>query len=1012
MHNAAGNPIETTNPLGETTKIEWTAQQPTRRTDGRGLDTTATYDTKGNLLTRTYPDGRQETNTWEPTFSQPLTQASTGMPTVVNTYDTSGRLKTRNPGLGVTTYNYDAKGQLFTVVEPGPATTTFGHDAVGNVNSVTDATNRATTMGFDSAGHLTSVTDGNAKTRTLEVDAAGRVHAQIDALNRRTEFTFDGEGHRLTTKDAELNVTTFGYDANGRLTSVTDANQKVTRTEYDAEGRVTATIDARGNRSTRKYDAAGRLVETTDASGAVTSQLYCGDVPTPCTEVDALGNVRTREFDAVGRVTHEIDPLGRETAIGHDTAGRVSSEAGPGKPLTTYSYQSATGLLSTVTTPALTVTYQYDARGNRRQVTAGSQVTQYTFDTANRLLTETNPLLKVTTYTYDGAGNRRTKLDANGHTTTYSYDDNRRLGRVDFDDGTFYQYDYDTRGNRTLEKGPSHERHLHYDVLNRLDVVDDLTFGKQLVYGYDASGNRTSLAEGGVTQYWEYDKRNLLAAARVGTGPRTLFGYDTMGRRDFVVRPNGVRTDYAYDESSQLLSMTHSKAGAVLLGFSYAYDGQGNRVSKTREGGTAEVYGYDTSMRLTKVDYGTAKTVEYTLDALGNRLTEVQTVRPASGPNVVTTWSSTFNAFNQLKTRNRSGGGLPALNTTFDYDDIGNTTTETASTAVTSYTWDRDNRLRAVTPLPPAVPTAYSYDTNGFRVGRTEAIGTTRYLLDGQSVRAELDASNTPVARYLFNPQAVDDLISFERADATYWPLTDGLGSIYAASDASGTVVHQYGYEVYGARTELGGSGPSFDVGHAARWHDANGLIEHRDRLRNPLVAGFLQADRLGMRAGPNSYAFAANNPTQYVDPTGRLPDVSGVLSMATIGALLGAAFVYFFNPSCDLRVQDGAVFGAMIGAVAALGLDINVAFKLIRVFGNAVDFQITAYSRLFQFVKLALGWTPGQGWHINFARSGHLFIGPIAQVLILLTVGVMLAVTFAALMAAHIAQIEAVNDE
>ncbi len=687
-----------------------------------------------------------------------------------------------------------------------------------------------------------------------------------------SENSFDDNGNRLSVKDPEGAITTFGYDAVGRLTSVRDAEGKVSRTEYDAEGRVTATVDARGSRATRKYDAAGRLVETVDASGAVTSTFYCSDVPTPCSEVDALGNVTTREFDDVGRLTRQLDALGRESTTAYDTGGRVKEELGPGRPATTYSYQAGTGLLASVTTPALIVSYQYDNRGNRRQVTAGTQVTTYTFDLANRLLTETNPLLKTTTYTYDAAGNRRTKLDANGHTTTYSYDDNRRLTRVDFDDGTAYEYAFDTRGNRTLEKGPSHERHLHYDALNRLDVVDDVTFGKQLTYSYDANGNRASVSEGGVSHLYEYDARNMLAAARVGAGSRTLFGYDAMGRRSFVARPNGVRTDYSYDDASQLLSMVHAKGGNVLLGFAYGYDGRGNRVSKTREDGTAEVYGYDSSLRLTRVDYGATKTVAYSLDGLGNRTLETQTVSGPTGSPVTTNFVGGFNAFNQQLTRSRSGGGLPAVNTTFAYDDNGNTLSEStvSPAATTTYSWDRDNRLRTVTPPSPATPTSYSYDANGLRVQRVDANGTVRYLLDDASVLAELDGANAVTTRYLNNPQRIDEVISFERGGATYWPLTDALGSIYAVADSSGAVVHRFDFDVYGARADLGGTGPVLDIGFTGRWHDPDGLIEHRDRQRRPDVGAWLQADREGTVDGPNIYAYVKNAPTVFSDPSGQ----------------------------------------------------------------------------------------------------------------------------------------------
>ena len=126
----------------------------------------------------------------------------------------------------------------------------------------------------------------------------------------------------------------------------------------------------------------------------------------------------------------------------------------------TDTYYQANGLLSSVLTPVVTVTYGYDARGNRTSVTAynsaGPEVTRYTFDDANRLVTETNPLNKVTGYTFDNAGNRATKTDMKGDLTTYLLDDNRRLVGVSFADGSQYEFAFDSVGRRTLERSPSH----------------------------------------------------------------------------------------------------------------------------------------------------------------------------------------------------------------------------------------------------------------------------------------------------------------------------------------------------------------------------------------------------------------------------------------------------------------------------------------------------------------------------------------------------------------------------
>ena len=80
----------------------------------------------------------------------------------------------------------------------------------------------------------------------------------------------------------------------------------------------------------------------------------------------------------------------------------------------------------------------------------------------------------------------------------------------------------------------------------------------------------------------------------------------------------------------------------------------------------------------------------------------------------------------------------------------------------------------------------------------------------------ELDGLNATETRYLNNPQAIDDIVSFTKGGATYWPLTDALGSVYATTDSSGAIAHRYDFDVYGVRTDLGGSGPASTSGTPA----------------------------------------------------------------------------------------------------------------------------------------------------------------------------------------------------
>ncbi len=298
---------------------------------------------------------------------------------------------------------------------------------------------------------------------------------------------------------------------------------------------------------------------------------------------------------------------------------------------------------------------------------------------------------------------------------------------------------------------------------------------------------------------------------------------------------------------------------------------------------------------------------------------------------------ASLNAFNQLKTRNRSGGGLPNLATTFNYDDIGNTLSEsTVSPAVTTtYSWDRDNRLRAVTPPAPGVPTSYSHDANGLRVQRVDATGTTRYLLDRDSVLTELDGANAVTTRYVNNPQHLDDIIGFERGGATYYPLTDALGSIYAVTDSSGAAARRYDFDVYGVRTDLGGSSPSVDVGHAGRWHDANGLIEHRARLRQSQLGGWLQPDALGHIGGPSLYAALGNSPAMKTDAL-------GYIAMDSFHALAFTNLPAFLMLLLDLGESYSTII-FLAQAISAVGAQVEDYRAAMNIAAECTDVAAAA---------------------------------------------------------------------
>src|ERR671922_1959691 len=76
------------------------------------------------------------------------------------------------------------------------------------------------------------------------------------------------------------------------------------------------------------------------------------------------------------------------------------------------------------------LSYGYDAAGNRLWMETPGGRTSYTYDAANRLQTVTDPWNSTTSYDYDPVGNLIQKMLPNGTATTFEYDQLDRLTRV------------------------------------------------------------------------------------------------------------------------------------------------------------------------------------------------------------------------------------------------------------------------------------------------------------------------------------------------------------------------------------------------------------------------------------------------------------------------------------------------------------------------------------------------------------------------------------------------------
>ena len=118
-------------------------------TDALNNSTSYTYDSMGNVLTKSQQLTTSTTLTWTYTYNS--------FQEVLTATDPAGH---------VTTNVYDAAGNLTSTTTPPPTgsgsglTTSFQYNTLGELTQVTDPRGNHTNLAYNSAGLVSSITDG------------------------------------------------------------------------------------------------------------------------------------------------------------------------------------------------------------------------------------------------------------------------------------------------------------------------------------------------------------------------------------------------------------------------------------------------------------------------------------------------------------------------------------------------------------------------------------------------------------------------------------------------------------------------------------------------------------------------------------------------------------------------------------------------------------------------------------------------------------------------------------
>jgi RHS repeat-associated protein len=611
-----------------------------------GLTTGFTYDSAGEVLTRTLTDTTTgtvpyatsgQTRVWAYAWSSFLLASVLGPRTDAQAltkfnYDSTGALTGTTNALGqitritqhtlgglpqtivdangvTTNLTYDSRLRLLTsavTTVAGVLTTKFTYDAAGNLLTTTLPDGSALTSSYDNAHRLTGIGDLLKQSIAYTLDALGdRTKTNILDANGKIQRThsgsFDALGRILQDVGGVGQTTTLAHDANGNTLSVTDPLKNAMAHSFDALNRPAATTNAAGNVTTTTYDTHDRPLTVTDANGGTTKYAYdgFGDL---IQQTSPVTGTTVYWYDSAGNLKQRSDARGVVTNNAYDALDRITSTTYPNgaSENVAYSYDQSghgfgIGRLTAVMDAVGTLSRSYDERGDltaeTRTIGKTSLVTSYTYDAAQRVASLTFPSGWSAVYARDVMG-RVTGVSAQAPGTSSK--------PTPIISGIVYQpfgpANAATYGNSVAEART-------FDTDYRLTGLTDAgkTSLQNLTYGFDAANNVLSIKDGvtsGNSQAFGYDVLNRLTSA-TGAYGKLAYQYDAIGNRLADAAPTtnppdglGNTTAITYNQSGRIAAVT---AGTQQIS-GYLYDAFSKRISRT--GTNSGFYQYDQTGRL------------------------------------------------------------------------------------------------------------------------------------------------------------------------------------------------------------------------------------------------------------------------------------------------------------------------------------------------------------------------------------------------------------------------------
>ena len=450
----------------------------------------------------------------------------------------------------------DGLGRLVALIDPfGRATKIAYGDQLGGCMScgsagvdlpisITDPLTGVTSFKYDAVGNLTNVTDALNNSVGYAYDAMDRLIRRTDQLSKSETYAYDKDGNITNFVDRRGISVSFKYDILDRRTGVVYAANDSVRYLYDKVDRLTNVVDSVAGSTKLTCDTLDRMTQVIDINGTITYGYNDGSLRTNMTVAgqNAVGYF----YDPANRLTNVVQGT-FTSSLTYDDDGRRTKLMLPNGINVLYNYDFASRLTSIVYQASSTnsIAYTYDSTGNRVSQGGGfsvynlpSAVNASSYDAANHQLTFgsynmlydldgnvtniingaiTNGLLwsarnQLTnilgavsaTFAYDGLGRRITRT-VSSTTEKYAYDGLDIIQQLN-NTGTvganyFRALAIDEPWQRIDVGGANTNRIYLADALGNAVALADTNKLIQTSYTYDPFGNTTATGSGNKNSY-------------------------------------------------------------------------------------------------------------------------------------------------------------------------------------------------------------------------------------------------------------------------------------------------------------------------------------------------------------------------------------------------------------------------------------------------------------------------------------------------------------------------------